>query len=48
MVNEVTLLAEKTNELAVQGLTDSEKSVLKKCLTNIINNLGDEKDVLDN
>lgn len=44
---EVTLLAENVNNLALQGLSDSDISILIKCLETIILNLEDENDVME-
>ena len=47
IVDEVTLLAESINTLAVEGLTDTEISVFTKCLNTIISNLEGAKDDMD-
>lgn len=47
IVNEVTLLAESVNNLAVNGLSDTERKIFAQCLNKVISNLGGEKDVME-
>ncbi len=47
IVNKVTLLAKGVNELSVNGLSDTEISILTQCLNTIISNLGGDKDAMD-
>ncbi len=47
IANEVSLLAENVNYLAVQGLTDTEISVFNRCLNILISNLGGGKNDMD-
>lgn len=47
IAKEVTLLAENINNLALQGLSDSDINTLNKCLETIILNLEDENDVME-
>lgn len=42
IVDEVTLLAESVNNLAVKGLSDTEISTFTQCLNTLISNLGGE------
>jgi len=48
IVNEVSSLAESVNCLALQGLSNSDKDILIKCLNTIITNLGGEIDDMKN
>ncbi len=47
MVNEISLLAEGINELALHGISETERKMFSQCLSKIIMNLEGEKDVAD-